>query len=487
MKTRLTKRQINILLALSVLTVALAIGIFFLPHVWGNDDPYIPVVVPPHDRFREPREAKSEYLDWEITLGGSGEEEVVASFKLQNEIIIFGNTTSVDYDFYGTNASRDGSFFVMLLSNSGQPIAYRAHQGRLEQVVMVSEIREGFLLLINTDTESFIIETNLFATDLLENDLRRSENLRNVAHERIIYLYVDDWALEGDRTPSHLAPEVFHAVMEYRDPLDGFRRLRVAVLCRDLELRYERFFTSNQSVEFVAAFAQMGEFVLFGTLRGGFNSSRLIGFRWTREASVRNFTPTLMQGVQNFTLEAIIPAGHNEFASIIRHNDGTHRLVWFYNFFSATPRIIERDLSGSSSQSVRLFGGGQNRFYVFEVDITGNGILYRFNIDNMRTMDEVPLTVFNDLTAVDSVMSTNMGHGTTFIGRKNGFVTVIGTGSAGVTSSRFIEANDKRVDFIIREDQHLGGIILVGEISYRGPNATHHMGGTNVWLARMGL
>jgi len=46
---------------------------------------------------------------------------------------------------------------------------------------------------------------------------------------------------------------------------------------------------------------------------------------------------------------------------------------------------------------------------------------------------------------------------------------------------------NKRVDFIIREDQHLGGIILVGEISYRGPNATHHMGGTNVWLARMGL
>jgi len=483
---KLTRRQINILLALGALTVALFVGIFFLPHVRasGGPDPGYTVGADPHDRFRAPRSATSEYLDWEINLGGSGNEEVVASFKLKNEIIIFGNTTSIDYDFYGTNASENGSFFVMLLSSSGQPIAYRAHEGNLVKVLMVNQIREGFLLLINTATESFVIETNLFATDLLESDWRRSTNLRNLPHEQIIYLYVDDWA-DQNRTPAHMPYEFFHAVMEFTDPLDGFRRLRVAVLCGNLEMRYERFFTSTQSVEFVSAFAQMGEFVLFGTLRGGNNTSRLIGFRWSRATSVRNFTPILMQGVQNYTVETMIPAGPSEFVALIRMSNDVHEVVWFYNFFSETPRMHNISLSQSSAQKVLLMGGGQDRFYVFEVDILGRSVLYRFRHDNMRTMDSVPLYEFGSLNGIDSRMATNMGHGSVFIGRDTGYTVVIGTNDGGVTSRRFIEGSNKNIRHIIREDEHIGGFILIGESRGVGANVNEHFGESDVWVARL--
>ena len=486
---KLTRKQINILLILAVLTVVLFIGIFFLPHITGGSsvepDPP-PVIVPPaHDRFRHPREAASEHLSWELTLGGTGNEQVVAAFGLGEELIIFGNTTSTDFDFDGTNANAAGSFFVMLLNLNGQPIAYRAHAGTLEQVIMISNPREGFLLVVNTATESFIIETNLFATDLLEGDKRRSDCLRNAAHERIVYLYIDDFALYGDRTPAHLPREIYHAVLEAVDVLDGFRRLRVAVLCASLEVQYERFFTSTQSVEFVAAYAKLGEFVLFGTLIGGNNTSRLVGFRWDRVAPTRSFTPLLMQGVQNYSLQGMIPVGADEFAALIRLPTGVHQIVWFYNFFSATPRIHTIELSGESAQKAVILGGGQNRFYVFEIDLLGNGILYRFSISTMRILDEMPLVEFNYLTTLTAHLPTNAGHGTVFIGTTATHTVIIGTDSMGTTNTRLIEGI-KNVRFIIRENENIGGVIIVGEIEESSPNAYQHFGGSDVWIARVG-
>lgn len=63
------------------------------------DTPYV------HSIQRKARVSANENLSWEINLGGSGNEQPVAVFNLNNEIYIFGNTSSSDLDFAGVSGN----------------------------------------------------------------------------------------------------------------------------------------------------------------------------------------------------------------------------------------------------------------------------------------------------------------------------------------------------------------------------------------------
>lgn len=78
---------------------------------------------PPHSLVRDARVSANERLSWETNIGGQGDETPVAVFTKNNEIYIFGNTDSSDYDFAGLEAGKTRGFGARL-SVSGRTLSF---------------------------------------------------------------------------------------------------------------------------------------------------------------------------------------------------------------------------------------------------------------------------------------------------------------------------------------------------------------------------
>ena len=471
---KLTKKQINTLMILGGITVLLFLGIFLLPWVGPSSQasapPYPPVEAPsPHNPFRNARTAVSPLLDWEINLGGSGTETVVAAFGLQQEILIFGNTTSTDYDFYNQVVGH----FIILMTLHGTPISYNTYAGVLEQVIM---LEDGFLKVVNTQTESLLVRTNAFGMRMHYVNLR-SEHALQATRERIIYVYVDSFA--EFRAAVGTPKEKFHAVIEYRNPLDDYRELRVDVVTEQLELSYSRFFRRALSLEFVRAFANQHEFRLFANVRG-LNESVLTVYTWTRqsltEQSFRNMNLPL---INRYEIEDVFPAPmHGTYAALIRRlPDNVPFLIEFYNNFNRHRTI---PLGGVSVQSTHMMAG-RDMFYVFEYQMGDRGMLSRFGHSDMRNVDDIPIEAFSNFVAIDSHMVTHFG--TVFSGRTSHTLSIVGTNHRGlVPPVRTFNANTIEIKTMIYVQN---GIILIGESSGIGENVGEHFNATDIWVSKL--
>ena len=464
---KFTKTQVNTLLALGGVTVILFVGMFFLP--WVNPafaenppGPEIPTETPPpHNPFRGPRPAADPFLEWEINLGGSGDETVVAAFGLTEEIIIFGNTTSNDYDFESTGAGA----FAVLISFDGRPIAYFTFEGVLERVVPLDN---GFLLCINTETESFLIETDALGIEIRRIDLQRGPN------ERIIDVYIDYFA--EIRTPPGQPLELFHAVMEYTNPFDGYKELRVHVLTDEFEDRFQRFFRRAQSLEYVAAYAHAGGFYLFANLRG-FNESVLTFYNWTRGTFTEtSFDNLILPLIPFYTVDAVIPAGLGRYISLIRTENNIPFLIDSYQDFR---RNVIRPLSNVPVRNVRLMAGA-NMFYVYEYQIGDRSVLWRFDHDDLRIADAGELREFTNLIALDTHIITRFG--TLFCGRTVDSVQIIGTNERGVNFTRSFLSRNETINTMIETPR---GLILIGESTGVGINVGGNFGGSDIWVSKL--
>lgn len=78
---------------------------------------------PPHEILRSARVSANERIDWEINIGGSEDDAPVSVIRKNNEIYIFGNTSSSDFDFAGADKDKTRGFGARL-SLGGSTLAF---------------------------------------------------------------------------------------------------------------------------------------------------------------------------------------------------------------------------------------------------------------------------------------------------------------------------------------------------------------------------
>ena len=478
---KFTRRQVNSLLALGGITVVLFIGIFFLPWVGGAypayPEPDISVEAPiPHNRFRSARTSSQPHLNWELNIGGSGNETVIATFKLLNEIIVFGNTTSTDYDFYG----HDVGYFVVILNSNGTPIAYRTYAGTLETVHMVVDVEgvdDGFVLSVNTINESLVKLTNLNGAESHRADVRRA----NSSHERILDIIIDDTS----------ATSVFHAVIEHTSPLNqDHKSLRVALLNSSLGITHEQLFThrSGYSLEYVRAIAGFNSFRLFANARCLVSRQTFLAAYSWRPPAFSEARTINVPDVARFETIDVLPnhARLNSYVALIRTEDSRMRVVDLYNNMSS---VSTRPLPGNYfSVSASIFSGTQN-FYAFERRQGGIGAMARFNKQGVNVVYP-PLNGFDRTVEINTVKcvalySGNSTRRTIAVGRTADQIQVSDIRTQGVANMRSFVAEGLVITNSIYVPD--SGVLLIGQSSSAGGAVGGHFGGTDLWIGKISL
>jgi len=480
--SRFTRRQVNSLLVLGLITIVLFVGIFFLPWVIGGSGEVggpseSPTTVPPnHNPHRNARSANSPYLEWETNFGGSGDDTVVGAFMFFNEIIIFGNTTSTDYDFAA--ATTNSSFFMTKISPTGTLISHRVQAGELVKVLPITDITnaaDGFLLAVNTHHESYVIKTCKLGIESHRTALRAD----NSANEKIVYIYIDDFA--STRNPPFRS-NVFHAVMQHTAATDGTNSLRVHLLDANLNDNRTHFFRrTGESLEFVAAFAVENSFKLFAGLRGHQNSLSFIYFTWPNP---HNSDTNHLQGIRApisglSSIISIMPShADGSFILLAKTTGNVATLFRLYNFGSSDT-VTRREVSSQSASNVAMFGG-LNHFYVFENQANNVGNFRRYNKTNFDTI--MPhLDNFISYRNVDAHSARS--DRTLFVGRTQNTISVADVRTAGLHNERSFNSTTATIQVVIPVDNSRA--ILVGTSGGIGENIGGHFGRTDIWVTLM--
>jgi len=482
---KLTRRQINTLLVLGGVTVLLFIGVFFLPWVGCSLQPDYPngggggeveAPVIPHDRFRAPRTSNIAHLNWELNIGGSGNEEVIAAFKPGDNIIIFGNTTSTDYDFYGEIAG----YFVAVLNSNGTPLAYRTSEGTLERVHMVTAVdgvEDGFILAINTQTESLVKKVSLAGAENYPARVcvRSTLNPAIRPFERIVDIVIDD-------SNSNTA---FHAIVEVMSEQNqNHKRLRVALIDRNLNITHNEFFTTRTgySLEYLRAFAVGNTFRLFANARELTASGRsfLAHYEWQVGGGV-NDNHRVISAPTNILFETIdivpnSPIGG--YVALIRTQTGHASLLNIRNNFTTSISQLGNNFMTNAS----LFSGGQN-LYSFKRQSGGAGSLFRSNKIDAHASS--PISGFGDFHSVNTVLRAGATNRTIVVGTNNDTLFISDIREQGVVAQRSFEA--RGVSIVQTQYLEGNGILLVGNSTSSGGAVGANFGGQDVWIAMVSI
>lgn len=132
MKT-VQKRQIQIIMLLSAVILILLCGVLVTISQSevtqaAEEEPYV------HALLRDARPSANPALEYETTLGGSGNETPVSILTKNGHVYIFGNTDSHDYDFSANQAGKTQGFCAMLAEN-GRTEGFTVFPFTLEKVI----------------------------------------------------------------------------------------------------------------------------------------------------------------------------------------------------------------------------------------------------------------------------------------------------------------------------------------------------------------
>jgi len=457
-----TKSQVRTLLVVNSITLILFVGILFLPWVnpfFGGTKPVDADPEPPpvnsavHDPLRSPRPAADSALAWETNLGGSGNETVVAAFETASGVLIFGNTESSDYDF----KDKTPGGFVILLGFNGKVVNYLMYEG---EIAKVYGLDDGFLLCVNSATECLLLRTDSLGIGTGRVNLREAET------EKIIDVYTDWFSANQESEP-------FHAVVEYQNPNTGYKELRVHALSDKLEERYKRWFSRSQSLEYVAAYSHPNGFFLLANIKG-LNTSMLTYYNWRKNSSTENdFNNLTLQLIDRYTCEAVIPAGANRYAALIRTADN---IPYFIDCNQDFTRHPIHELGAAPAEKVMLLSDNET-VYVYVYRAGDISALFRFD-ETLAVIDEVAaFKKFSDLYC-----HTLTSRGTLFCGRTVNGVTVAGVNQNGVAWERAFNSQNETIRACIETN---GGLILIGESTGKGYNVGGNFGGSDIWAAKL--
>ena len=243
---KLQKSQLSLIISLNFALILIVCAIF-VELFTSNTTNAVSVSTPPLDNERQDdyslsrsaRISLSSYISLESNLGGSGDDEFIDAFSLNDKIYLFGNTNSVDYDMNGRTSQ---SFMAVLNSSLTIENIYFIGESnsRLEKVII---IEKGFLAIFNRSGVS-VLTLYSDSGEILRSTVSDSSGSSDVCD---LFLVDNGFCLV---TAPHKAPI-------------GKNRLLLQVYKFDLSLQYERTITTAYNVEYLNAYNVGSEFLVF--------------------------------------------------------------------------------------------------------------------------------------------------------------------------------------------------------------------------------
>ncbi len=125
MKAILNKKQLQTVMLLSAVIFILLCGVAYTVSTRTTTANTVPTNPdkPAYTMLRDARVSANANVDWETNVGGSSDESPVSVLTKNNEIYIFGNTSSSDYDFSGLEAGKTRGFGARL-SATGRTLSF---------------------------------------------------------------------------------------------------------------------------------------------------------------------------------------------------------------------------------------------------------------------------------------------------------------------------------------------------------------------------
>ena len=175
---------------------------------------------PPHEILRSARVSANDSIEWEQNIGGSGADIAVSVIRKNNELYIFGNTDSGDFDFAGRESGSTRGFGARL-SLAGSTLAFTAFDFTIAKVIPTSAGfaaagNEGMVAGLYTLSDSLTVTGKvnmpplhaLTACGLYEYDNRYflvAESLDEVTKRTslLLHVYTSGLTLEREKLFSH--------------------------------------------------------------------------------------------------------------------------------------------------------------------------------------------------------------------------------------------------------------------------------------------
>ncbi|MBR2971261.1 MAG: hypothetical protein IKC48_05665 [Clostridia bacterium] len=236
-----TKNQLRVIAALLVVVLSLAVGlVFYQPtaisasagdgSITDEGEGEQPT---PHQRVREATVSLDPSFAFSQTIGGSGDEQLVDVFYHGERLYIFGNTTSVDYDF-----DRSGAF-VAITDAYGKTLDFVSYEGKL---VAVTLYEGGYLLAIDQSSTPIAIAIDYDGRE------KKSLALPTVRAEVALDVkYVDGGYL---------------FVTSLIQGITDFTKLKLTILTPDLEFKSSVVTDEVYSLDYVDTLDIMGSYKL---------------------------------------------------------------------------------------------------------------------------------------------------------------------------------------------------------------------------------
>lgn len=230
--------QLRIIAALLIVVIALAGGLlFFLPSSTASGI-VTPPETPPTNEYEKIRNAEISLdpaLIFTQTIGGSEDESIVDVFFWENQIYIFGNTSSSDCDFESAGA------FVAILGGTGDTRRFVTFSGELVDVTLYDG---GFVMALDRDAPT------LLAISLAGDEIK-SVALPIVSEEEPLDLIFTD--------------NGYLLVSSIEQTIPGHKRLKLTMLSSDLNYIGSLVTDETYSLRYIDTLDVSGKYVLIAS------------------------------------------------------------------------------------------------------------------------------------------------------------------------------------------------------------------------------
>lgn len=233
---------------------------------------------PPHEILRPARASANERIAWETNIGGTESEQPIAVINKNNEIYIFGNTSSSDLDFTGATKGKTRGFGARL-SLAGSTLAFTVFDFTIAKAIPISS---GFALAGN--------EGSVAGIYLLSDDLTVSGKANMPATHSLtacgLYVYDNRYFL----------------IAEALDSATDTKSLLMHIYTSGLSLEREKVFHHTYGLDFLDMMPYGDGYILaaaatfqdisfltvarFGTLSEPAYTDLKLGYAYTPEAFV---------------------------------------------------------------------------------------------------------------------------------------------------------------------------------------------------------
>lgn len=452
--------QIKVLAILNTIAIALFICVFtiFSPskaeETGGGGTQII------HDKFRSSRVATNTNLEWEINIGGSGDEKFLRAFPLSNGFLLFFESTSTDYDLADSGGN---SIVAVRISANGKPVEYNYYAG---EYVNVTLLDEHYYLLVNLSDNAKMLQLN--------------SNGKEVSSNEIEYVDSNEKCVDFIVAVNQNGTEQFVVIFEYTTSLQV--KIRACVYPTDFASSgtnttiHERTFKSEGKLKYIACYQSGTDTYTLATQYEGLTERYLSLFKWGKQVTTEKvINKDINSELDNYySVYSFIPYS-NGYAALIQSKDNKPYVIKINkDLIYTTKEIMSENIIHDGS-----IYEYNNKYYIYTAS---NASSKMFVTDrNLTDITSNELTSFKTTTNASTISYSSKG-------AIFGVTLTNSCGIIGINTSTNVESSITfATSFEIVRDliPTTNGVIAICESPRKSADVGGNFGNNDIWITKV--